>query len=472
MESITTPVILISILLLLAAAIFSIVLANRSRGPGLAWLFIAFALLLMAGKGAATLAGLALPGLGLSGAGPVGNLVSLVVAIVLVVGVLQVPQLFRDQQEENERLHSDLAHQQERVNNLEAAGRRLEQALDQLPGLLLVGDDRGVVQVVRGQGKAGLGPTPDWAVGRPVVEVYGYAPWLRDSVERALLGQHSAIRGVHNGQPVRAVFTPLDESSRWSGGFVGLAVPVEEGDEAPLAVRARQPTPAMTGAPGSRLNQQFMAMASQELSGPLAGLARALRGLAAGDGEPDGATHAVAEADRQYRRLAQRLTELFELSQPAPAAASPSSVPLMTGVSDLSVLLFKVAERLEPEAARNRSPLLIQAPLPVIGPWKEADLERLVMALLSRSLEAGAGRPVEVLLSLEREVAHLIVRSYGGRRGNAPPALEGERSMARGFGGELHLNGDGARGFMATVYLPVAPAEAGVPLPVAPREVG
>jgi len=394
----------------------------------------------------------------------------LVIAILVAVGVLQVPQLFRAQQAENDQLRAGLDEEARTTRRLQALSDRLTHTLDQLPGLLLATDSKGVIRMLRGQGRQQLGPAADWAVGRSVTEVYSYAPWIRDAVERALLGEQTAAEGVHDGLPVRVVMAPIAEGTRWAGGIVALGL-TAGGAGAGDSPAAPAPAPAVDM---QRLKQEFLAMASQELRGPVADLGQALRAAApsAGSGaqpEADPAS-AAAEADRQYRRLVQRLEELFQVSQPA--RVEPTRPTVGTGVADLSVLLFGAAERLEAEAVELQAPLLIQAPLPVIGPWDSRALKRLVTGLLSRGMKVGRGRPVEVLLSLHDEVAHMQVRSYGGGlEGNTPDA-DDLRNIARGFGGELYLGGDGVRGAVATVYLPVAPADAGVELPPEPREVG
>ena len=70
MDQITIPILILSILLQLAAAVYAVLLANRARGTGLAWLFIATALFLLCGRCAVQLLGLLVPTLGMHAGDP------------------------------------------------------------------------------------------------------------------------------------------------------------------------------------------------------------------------------------------------------------------------------------------------------------------------------------------------------------------------------------------------------------------
>ena len=469
MDQITIPILILSILLQLAAAVYAVLLANRARGTGLAWLFIATALFLLCGRCAVQLLGLLVPTLGISMQGTLVELVALFIALLMAVGVFQMPHILNAQDEENKNLAlSEEAHQAT-ARRLETNLQHLKHALNHLPGLLLATDSKGVIKTIHGQGRSVLGPAANWAVGRSVTEVYSYAPWLREGLERALLGETTVAVGKYGSALYQVGMAPMGEGTTWRGGIVLVAAPVVEGAMEKPAVQQAAPSPDPS-LEARRLNQHFMVLAAQELAPPMAALGQAVQELQ--DGGPAHASPAAThKLDLRLRKLAQRLDDLFGVGQPAPSKPTPAQA---SGVTDLSLILHRLIGRLSPEAARQRTPLHLEAPLPVIGPWSSREMEELLLRLISDAVTAGAGRPVELELTLRDEVARLVVRLYGQSEAANEQFSAGLDLLTQSLasvGGAAYLRGGQPVGLDLTVYLPIAPASAQISLPSGPEGV-
>ena len=469
MDQITIPILILSILLQLAAAVYAVVLANRAHGTGLAWLFIATAIFLLTGRCAVHLLGLLVPSLGISMQGTLVELVTLVIALLMAVGVFQMPHILRAQQEENRNLVlSEEAHAAT-ARRLETHLQHLEHALNHLPGLLLATDSKGVIKTIHGQGRSVLGPAANWAVGRSVTEVYGYAPWLREGLERALLGETSVVVGSYGGALYQVGMVPMGEGTTWRGGIMLVAAPVVPGaeDEAAKEQTAPAKDPSREA---RRLNQQFMVLAAQELAPPMAALGQAVRQLQ--DGGPAMASPDAAHGlNLKLRQLARRLDDLFGVGQPQQSRPAPART---SGVVDLSLTLHRLVGRLSQEAARQRTPLHLDAPLPVIGPWSGGEMEELLLRLITDAVTAGAGRPVELELTLRDEVARLVVRLYGQSEAADELFSAGLDPLTHSLasvGGAAYLRGGQPVGLILTIYLPIAPAAAQSSLPSWPEGV-
>ena len=414
------------------------------------------------------------PALGLSAHGTGGEVVSLIAALFLAVGIYQVPNLLKVQEEETLDLARSEERHQQKAHKLETSLQHLEHALNHLPGLLLATDSTGIIKTIHGQGRGVLGPAANWAVGRSVSEVYGYAPWLREGLEKALLGQTTVVVGRYGGAEYQVGMAPMGEGTSWRGGIVLIAapaIPASQGEQE----REREPAPPPEPSrEARRLNRQFMALAAQELAAPVAALNQAVRVL--GDDATGRVTPvAVHDLEMKLRALALRLDDLFGVAPPPEEPPPTQPAPRQTsGVVDLSVILHQLARRLAPEAQRQRAPLHLDASLSVIGPWSGEEMEALLHRLLSIALATGAGRPVELELTLRDEVARLVMGLYSSsEEGEQQFGAELEqitRDLA-GIGGTAYLRGGLPMGLNLTIYLPVAPTAAQVPLPDGPEGV-
>ncbi|GHG79388.1 PAS domain-containing protein [Comamonas sp. JC664] len=171
-----------------------------------------------------------------------------------------------------------------------------------------------------------------------------------------------------------------------------------------------------------RARDDFLSVAAHELRTPLAALRLrvqgahgALRsGLKMG---PERLERALEAADRQVQRLSDLVESLLDVSQLQGGAPR-----LNLEEVDLASVVREAVSRSE-EAAARVGCLLVLSPLaPTPGRWDAARLSQVMTHLLSNAMKFGPGKPVEVALESERDVATLMVKDYG--IGIAPGRLE------------------------------------------------
>ena len=288
-----------------------------------------------------------------------------------------------------------------------------------------------------------------------------------------MLGQTTVAVGRYGGEEYQVGMAPMGEGTTWRGGIVLVAAPAVKGGEGERDEPPEPATPQEPSREARRLNRQFMALAAQELASPVAALGQAVRTL--GDDATGRVTPvAVNDLEMKLRALALRLDDLFGVAppeEPQPERPAPDKV---SGAVDLSVILHQLVRRLAPEAQRLHAPLHLEAALSVIGPWSGGEMEGLLHGLLSSALTTGAGRPVELELTLRDDVARLVMGLYSStEEGEEKFSAELDRITRElaGVGGTAYLRGGLPMGLNLTIYLPVATAAAQVPMPDGPEGV-
>jgi signal transduction histidine kinase len=94
MYSVLLLALIVSILLQLTAAALALRLIRRTTSVGYAWLLLASAMVLMAGRRIVTLVGYFLPGVEGAFRGPIAELLALAIAVLMLLGVLRIPRVF------------------------------------------------------------------------------------------------------------------------------------------------------------------------------------------------------------------------------------------------------------------------------------------------------------------------------------------------------------------------------------------
>ncbi|HEY0095835.1 MAG TPA: PAS domain-containing sensor histidine kinase, partial [Archangium sp.] len=229
----------------------------------------------------------------------------------------------------------------------------------------------------------------------------------------------------------------------------------------------------------------FLTVAAHELRTPLTTLGLRLQTLwRETRGEPGTRfTQRVLEQAEAMRRQVKRLTDLVNGLMEA-ARSGEGLLPLELEDVELCALVARVAAELEPEAARARCTLELEAECAVPGRWDRARLEQVLIHLLSNALKYGAGRPVRVHVSRVEERARLTVRDEG--IGIAPehlPRIFGRferavserhygglglglymtRRLVEALGGTVHVESTPGAGTTFTVELPLRPPARGGP---------
>ncbi|QRN94947.1 PAS domain S-box protein [Archangium violaceum] len=164
-----------------------------------------------------------------------------------------------------------------------------------------------------------------------------------------------------------------------------------------------------------RARDVFLSVASHELKTPLTSLQlslqQGLRGLRHQElvstryGRE--LTH-LGLAEQQARRLGALINELLDVSQLATRGPE-----LNLERVDLAELAREVVRREEARAARLGSKLVLETRGPVEGWWDTSRLEQVLLNLLSNAIKFGEGKPIEVKVDADAELAMLDVRDQG-----------------------------------------------------------
>jgi PAS domain S-box-containing protein len=160
---------------------------------------------------------------------------------------------------------------------------------------------------------------------------------------------------------------------------------------------------------------EFLAVASHELRTPLTPLQMKLQSLRReAEAAPQASLPAsrvvrhVEVAEAQVRRLSALVQALLDVSR-----LSGGVLALELEEVDLAALVHEVTSRLEAQATKVDSPLLLHAPFPVTGRWDRMRLAQVVDNLMSNALKYGAGKPVHVHVESREGRATLRVRDEG-----------------------------------------------------------
>jgi signal transduction histidine kinase len=116
----------------------------------------------------------------------------------------------------------------------------------------------------------------------------------------------------------------------------------------------------------------------------------------------------VSGVEDQVLRLSGLVETLLDVSTITQGRLSLSPEPL-----DLSALVQRVVTRMGQLASDAACPVLIQAPGPVQGVWDRQRTEQVVTNLLSNAFKYGAGKPVEVRVTVDEGAARVQVIDRG-----------------------------------------------------------
>jgi PAS domain S-box-containing protein len=158
---------------------------------------------------------------------------------------------------------------------------------------------------------------------------------------------------------------------------------------------------------GVQLRDIFLSVAGHELRTPLHALRLQLYNLQRSLETP--AQLGLAEkAQKEINRLSELTDRLLDVARMAAGGFT-----LEPKRMDLAELVRAVAARMNEEAARAGSTLIIDAPAAIEGFWDSATLDQVVTNLLSNAIKFGSGRPIRVAVEAERGIARVRVRDEG-----------------------------------------------------------
>jgi signal transduction histidine kinase len=155
----------------------------------------------------------------------------------------------------------------------------------------------------------------------------------------------------------------------------------------------------------------FLSIASHELKTPLTSLllqSEALRNSARRS-DADAVARKAEVIRRNVDRLSRLVSSLLDLSR---IAAGRLEIELED--VELGALVREVATRFEEQAERAGCALVVDTPPEaVIGRWDGLRVDEVLTNLLSNAIKYGPGRPVELRVHRDGDVARVSVRDHG-----------------------------------------------------------
>jgi signal transduction histidine kinase len=227
-----------------------------------------------------------------------------------------------------------------------------------------------------------------------------------------------------------------------------------------------------------RARDDFLAIAAHELRNPMTPISARLELLLArarqmSGGVPAGLVHGLELLEGLVNAYLRRATTLLEV-----ARASSGKLNLQTAEVDLSALVRQVTANMLPLAESAGCHIRITVADGVSARCDLMAVEQILENLLSNAIRFGPGRPVEVSLASDGELARLSVRDEGVGISDCDQALIFERfhrsrrakpnggfgvglwvtrQLVRAMRGEISVASRRGAGSAFTVRLPLRP---------------
>ncbi|MCP3143625.1 GAF domain-containing sensor histidine kinase [Pyxidicoccus xibeiensis] len=300
-------------------------------------------------------------------------------------------------------------------------------------------------------------------------------PELRDSpaVKEMGVRAYAGIPLVASGQAL-GTFCVVDTVPRhWTQDEVGILRDLAAGVMTELELRATRQLDLDVKA-----RDEFLSIAAHELRTPLTPLKLQLETLrrsvvAAGLGDSK-VMHHLERSAAQVQRLAQLVERLLDVSRVA-----TGRLGLLLEEVDLALLATEVTDRFREEAESVGSQLKVHPHSPIRGVWDQLRLEQVLSSLISNAIKYGAGRPIDVFVEGDAEVARLCVKDRGiglaredtrriferferavsqRRYGGLGLGLYVARQIVEAHGGSIVVRSQLGQGSTFTVFLPTRAA--------------
>jgi two-component system, OmpR family, sensor kinase len=176
-----------------------------------------------------------------------------------------------------------------------------------------------------------------------------------------------------------------------------------------------------------RAGDDFLAIAAHELRNPMTPISARLELLLArarqmSGGVPAGLVHGLEALEGLVNAYLRRATTLLEV-----ARASSGKLNLQAAEVDLSALIREVTANMLPLAESAGCQVRITVEDEVSALCDRMAVEQILENLLSNAIRFGPGRPVEVSLASDGELARLSVRDEGVGISDCDQALIFER---------------------------------------------
>ena len=163
------------------------------------------------------------------------------------------------------------------------------------------------------------------------------------------------------------------------------------------------------------VRDQFLSIASHELKTPLTSLKMQVqmrqRNLLKNNLSaftPEKLVKMFDGDDRQINRLTRLIDDMLDISR-----MSTGKLTIHKEISDLSLLVREVSERLAEQISLAGCSLKLQTPDFCIGFWDRFRIEQVVINLLTNAIRYGAGHPIELSIEKDDKMARISVRDHG-----------------------------------------------------------
>lgn len=168
---------------------------------------------------------------------------------------------------------------------------------------------------------------------------------------------------------------------------------------------------------------EFLSIASHELKTPLTALQLQIQMLLRGARK--GGSSLTSErlltklelAEQQTNRLASLTNDLLDV-----ARIRKGQIDIQLAEGNLAQMVRDVVASFEEQIALSGCTVQLHADQPVMGCWDRSRVEQITTNLLSNAIKYGPGKPVEVSVAADNDLAQIVVRDYG--IGIAPEHLE------------------------------------------------
>jgi PAS domain S-box-containing protein len=165
-----------------------------------------------------------------------------------------------------------------------------------------------------------------------------------------------------------------------------------------------------------QVRDEFLSAASHELRTPLTPLKMQAQVLAriVADDDPRGSV-----SSEQLRTLVEgvgkQVSKLLKVSEDLlnVARIGAGELRLKRQTCDLAGIVREVSRRYREDSEKARCPLHIHADSSVIGEWDPEQIERIVINLLTNAMKFGAGKPIDISVTLRDGGACLQVKDAG-----------------------------------------------------------
>jgi PAS domain S-box-containing protein len=219
-----------------------------------------------------------------------------------------------------------------------------------------------------------------------------------------------------------------------------------------------------------RARDEFFAIASHEIRGPIAAIHLAVQNLLRTRNDATKTARIAGAIERGDRRLSRLVDELYDVSQ-----LRAGQLRFDLEDVDLGEVAREVVSRLAPEFTRSGSSLSMAMQGALVGVWDRSRIEQVIANLLSNAIKFGLGKAIEVRLKGDAERASLVVTDHGigieaDRRdaifepferavearhyGGLGLGLFIARTIVTGLGGTVHVESVPGQGSTFTVELP------------------